>query len=133
MHRRLQVQRIPEMFVFIFNLEHEGEDVIGQILNQFRCENFWSIFIPQDAAWRALQFAQDRFVYKSTFCVQKRQNSEWPIVAAAKVLHEQEIPFFVFHFVLPNTLSNKKEYTTSCNMRSPTIHTEQFILFVYFL
>ncbi len=68
------------------------------------------IYIPQDAAWKAVQFTQDSFFYISTFCFQNRQNSKRPKFDAAKMrlfwyttnafLYNREIisPFVKFHY-----------------------------------
>ncbi len=40
--------------------------------------------IPQDAAWKALQFTNDSLFYSFTFCFQNGQNSVRPIFDASK-------------------------------------------------
>ena len=73
-----------------------------------------------------------RIIY-TAFVIKKKQNSEWTIFEAAKILHERGLPFFVFHlFITQYFFFKKTEYEERCSVKSSTICKQQFILIVSF-
>ena len=50
--------------------------------------------IPQDAAWKALQFTKNSFFFSCTFCFQNEQNSETLILFILRAMGQLENKLF---------------------------------------
>ncbi len=94
--------------------------------------------IPQDAAWKGIQYTKDSLLYSCTFRFQNGQNSEALVFDSSKkecfLVHDEFIFFLMssFHYLIC-FIKKKTKYTTRCSVKSSTIYKKRLILQLHFL